>query len=223
MHPSLRVGGKIRLFIVAMSHFVVARNSFGARTEESNNTPRVPRDPHPPTFTTALPPPPAFSSSPSSTRARTDSIIVSQIRPSHRAPRASSHPPFLLPPPGLQRCTAIIHPRDSQIHRFRSLPRGKDTRGRRGKALFPKIFAKKRRNWLTSSGSTHKIGILTLKNEMRCIKAIFPWFYILFMQHFSVAIYCNYIYRGILIYIFLFYVRVFLCSLLYIHLLKYTN
>lgn len=210
MHLSLRVGGKIRLFIVRDEPF-------------RRHTKLIRREPKRATIRGGL-----FlgipiagihhrASSPcllvrlfllSLEYARSDRFY-NRFTNSPESPRTpcSFSPP---PSPALQRCTAsaIIHPWDSQIHRFRSAYRGiswgKDTRGRRGKTLFPNIFVKKRRNWPSSSGSTRKIGILTLKNEMRNTKEFFRDF--IFYSRNTFQSQFNYIYRGILIYIFLFYV-----------------
>lgn len=102
MHPSLRA--KTRLFIVAMCHYIVVRNSFGVNRRREQQYGGL--------FLGI--PIPGLHLHPPRACARADSIIVSQIRPSHRAP-------LLLTAPRLQRCTAstIIHPWDSQIHRFR--------------------------------------------------------------------------------------------------------
>lgn len=108
MHPSLRTWRNplVHRHDVPLYH----RTKLIRREPPKRATIRrvVPGDSHP--RPTPLPSP----SSPRGACARADSIIVSQIRPSHYAS-------LLLTTPRLQRYTAsaIIHPWDSQIHRFR--------------------------------------------------------------------------------------------------------
>ena len=137
MYSSLRGRGNLPVHR-RDAHYNVVRNSFGVnrRREQQYGGLVVPGDPH----SRGL-----HLRRPSRACARADSIIVSQIRPSHRAP-------LLLTTPRLQRCTAstIIHPLDSQIHRFRGayrvFIRGGRIYARDATGLFPKIFAKKCRN-----------------------------------------------------------------------------